>query len=58
MAGETLHSDFPKSFDFRYANLQWFVVGMMDPSGEGKMVAPPHPNNKRMRQQDEVGPLI
>jgi hypothetical protein len=25
------------------------VVGMMDPSGEGKMVAPPHPNNKRMR---------
>jgi hypothetical protein len=31
---------------------------MADPSGEGKMVVPPHPINKRMRQQDEVGPLV
>jgi hypothetical protein len=31
------------------------VVGMADPSSEGKMVAPPHLSNKRMRQHDEVG---
>jgi hypothetical protein len=31
---------------------------MAYPSGEGKMVAPPHPSDKRMRQQDEVGPLV
>jgi hypothetical protein len=58
MVGETLHSDFAKIFDFRYADLQEFVVGMADPSGKGKMVAPPHPSNKWMRQHDEVGPLV
>jgi hypothetical protein len=58
MAGETLHSDFTKTFDFRYTNLQWFVVGMEDPSSEGKMVVLPPPSNKRMRQHDEVCPLF
>jgi hypothetical protein len=58
MAGETLHSDFAKTFDFLYVDLQLFVVGMADPSGKGKMVVPPQPSNKRMRQQDEVGPLV
>jgi hypothetical protein len=58
MAGETLHSYFSKTFYFCYADLQWFVVGMADPSGEGKMVAPPPPNNKRMRQHNDVGPLV
>jgi hypothetical protein len=58
MASETLHSDFAKTFDFRYVDVQLFVVVMADPRGEGKMVVPPHPSNKRMRWQDEVGPLI
>jgi hypothetical protein len=31
---------------------------MTDPSVEGKMVALPPPNNKRMKQHDEVGPPI
>jgi hypothetical protein len=58
MAGETLHSHFAKTFDFRYADMGYFVVGMTDPSIEWKMVAPPHLSNKRMTQQDEVGPLV
>jgi hypothetical protein len=58
MAGETLHSDFAKTFDSCYADQQKFMVGMADPSGEVKMVAPPHRGNKRMRQQDDVGPLV
>jgi hypothetical protein len=58
MASETLHSDFTKTFDFRYTYLQWFMVGKVDPSGEGKMVAPPPPSNKRMRQHNEVGRLV
>jgi hypothetical protein len=49
MADEAIHSDFAKPIDFRYSDLQWFVVGMLDPSGEGKMVAPPPPSNKKMR---------
>jgi hypothetical protein len=31
---------------------------MADPSGEGKMIVPPPPSNKRMRQHDEIGPLV
>jgi hypothetical protein len=58
MAGKTLHSEFAKTFDFRYVDLQWIVVGLADPSGEGKRVASPPPSNKRMRQHDEVGPLV
>jgi hypothetical protein len=58
MVGETLHSYFAKTFDFRCADLQWLVVGMTNPSGEGKMVVPPPPSNKRMRWHDEVGPLV
>jgi hypothetical protein len=58
MAGETLHSDFAKTFDLRYTDLQLFMVGMADPSDEGKMVALPPPNNNRMRQHNEVGCLV
>jgi hypothetical protein len=58
MAGETLHSDLAKTLDFRYADLHRLVVSMADPSGERKMVAPPPPSNKRMRQHDEVGHLV
>jgi hypothetical protein len=58
MAGKTLHSDFAKTFDFRYTYRQQFMVGMADPRGEGKMVAPPHHSNKTMRQHDKVGPLV
>jgi hypothetical protein len=58
MVGDTLHSDFAKTFDFHYANLQWFVVGMANSRGEGKMVVPPSPNNKRMRQHGEISPLV
>jgi hypothetical protein len=60
MARATLHSDFTKTFDFRYVDLQWFMVGMVDPipSGEGKMVAPPPPGNKRVRQHNKVGRLV
>jgi hypothetical protein len=36
MARETLHSDFAKTSEFRYADLQWFVVGIVDPSGKGR----------------------
>jgi hypothetical protein len=58
MAGETLHSDFAKTFNFRYVDLQWLVVGMTDPSSERKMVVSSPTSNKRMRQHDEVGPLV
>jgi hypothetical protein len=58
MAGKTLHSDFLNTFDFCYTDLQWLVVGMANPSGEGKMVVPPPPSNQMMRQYDEVGPLV
>jgi hypothetical protein len=31
---------------------------MADASGDGKMVAPPYPSNERMKQHDEVSPLV
>jgi hypothetical protein len=58
MAGETLHSNLAKTFNFCYTKLQRLVVAMVDPSGEGKMVVPPPLNKKRMRKHDEVGPII
>jgi hypothetical protein len=58
MVGETLHSNLVKTFDFCYADLQRLMVAMVDPSSEGEMVAPPPPSNKRIRQHNEVGPLV
>jgi hypothetical protein len=31
---------------------------MADPSGDEKMVAPPPPSYERMKQHDEINPLI
>jgi hypothetical protein len=58
MAGETLHSNLAKTFDFCYADLRRLVVGMAKRSGVGKVVVPPPPSNKRMRQHDEVSSLV
>jgi hypothetical protein len=38
MVGETLHSVFAKTFNFRYADLQQrLVVGMENPSGDERV---------------------
>jgi hypothetical protein len=58
MASKMLYLDFAKTFDFHYADLQWLMIGMEDPSDKEKMVAPPPPSNKSMRQHDEAGPLV
>jgi hypothetical protein len=45
---------FTNILDFFYVDQQQLVARMADPSGNGKMVTPPHPSNERMKQHDEV----
>jgi hypothetical protein len=40
-------------------DLQWLVAGMADPSGDRKMVAPPPPSYKKLKQLDKVSsPMV
>jgi hypothetical protein len=59
MVGETLHSDFVKTFNFRYVDLQrWLVVGMENPSGDERVSYEAPPGYQYRSQHDKVSLLV
>jgi hypothetical protein len=59
MVGETLHSNFSKTFNFLYADLQRrFVVGMDSPSGDERVSYEAPPDYQYLSQHDKVSLLV
>jgi hypothetical protein len=59
MVGETLHSDLAKTFDFRYADLQWqLVVGMENHSDDERVSYEAPPGYHYLSQHDKVSLLV
>jgi hypothetical protein len=59
MVGETLHSNFTKTFDFRYANLQRrLVVGMENPISDERVSYEAPPGYHYLSLHDKVSLLV
>jgi hypothetical protein len=59
MVGETLHSDFVKTFNFCYADLQRrLVVGMENPSDDERVSYEAPPDYQYLSQHDKVSLLV
>jgi hypothetical protein len=55
MVGETLHSDFAKTFNFCYVDLQWrLVVGMENHSRNERVIYEAPPGYQYLSLHDKV----